>query len=519
MKIVDQRLVLIAPFAALCAFYLGLGWSNEVAGLGGDDAGYLLAAQYFSPYQPASPILIEYSKQIIYPPLFPWMLAITGAGENILVAHWVVVSFLLMSIVVLYLWLRQSFSFWLSAAIALVFALMPGTYLQSVEIWTENPDLFFSLVAILALDQSGKRETSKWIWLAALAVSCATLIRVAALPLLLAFWIYMLVHRPRNYAFSIALATLPFVTWVLISLSTQTGVSGYLGHWQEKYSASPLQFLWHQIAAESEAILAAWQYAWLGESQSGVAQFAVTAFGVACIAGGLLRLKLLKFDPFYVAIYLPMLLVWPHPEEALRYSYVVYPVLIVQGFFLVSKIRNYRTPAASYPITSWGLIGILGLSLVPSLVINLRHFFEDIPLEIRAAKHTREWYSDNRQAAITGAFFYTRLLGHLKQISQLVPKNECIYSNQPNTMTLYSGRPSYAPPKPNVSDEQFWKGLQKCRYAYVVPFSSPSYADPLYPLARLGDRAKILSVTTLNTVENTSIAGALIEIKPAATRN
>ncbi|HXZ96749.1 MAG TPA: hypothetical protein VEG37_06865, partial [Burkholderiales bacterium] len=147
-----ETLLLIAGFTALSAMYIALGWSHEISSAGGDSAGYMLAAQYFSPFQPHSAILTEYSKQIIYPPLFPLILALVGGGESVLIAHVVVMLFLLLAVLVLFFWMRQeSLSIWLSAAVSLIFALRVNTYLLSLDIWTENPYIFFSLLAILGV--------------------------------------------------------------------------------------------------------------------------------------------------------------------------------------------------------------------------------------------------------------------------------------------------------------------------------------------------------------------------------
>ena len=45
-----ETFFLAAGFMALSAIYIALGWSHELSSAGGDSAGYLLAAQYFSPY-------------------------------------------------------------------------------------------------------------------------------------------------------------------------------------------------------------------------------------------------------------------------------------------------------------------------------------------------------------------------------------------------------------------------------------------------------------------------------------
>lgn len=509
-----QSLLLGVGFLSLTVLYYALGWSHELSGAGGDNAGYLLAAQYFSPYQPASPILIEYSKQIIYPPLFPWMLALAGGGESTLVAHLVVMTFLLLAVLVLYFWLRhESLSVWQSAAISLIFALMPTTYLLSLDIWTEDPYTFFSLLAILGVCLATRKDLPKWLWLAAFAVACATLIRTAALSILLAFWFFLAVRRPKNYLYLMAVSALPFVLWTIISASTQVGLSGYTHSWLKVYLTTPLlTILSHQLHTGSLALYYAWQFGWLGGSQPPVLVFVVTAFGAICLAGWLYRLRYLKFDAIYVAIYLAMVFAWPNPEP-LRYFYVVTPVLLAQGFLLVVGLSQSGLRMGNPAMVQAVLAAILMLTLMPSFVINSRYFLQEVPPEISAGKHIAEWFDDNRKIAVFSAYFHARLISHLKEINALIPENECVYAIKPTLVTFYARRSSYGPPKIDVSDQEFWRGMEKCRYAYFLPFESPSYGgESFYPLSRLGQRAKIISMKKIEPNDNLPPVGMLAEI-------
>ena len=81
-----RRSTLTVGFGAICCLFYYWGWSPELSSFGGDSAGYMMAAQYYSPYQPTSTVIEEYSQRIIYPPLFPWLLAVTSGGTHILAA-------------------------------------------------------------------------------------------------------------------------------------------------------------------------------------------------------------------------------------------------------------------------------------------------------------------------------------------------------------------------------------------------------------------------------------------------
>jgi hypothetical protein len=509
-----RSFLLGVSFLSLAVIYYALGWSHELSSAGGDSAGYLLAAQYFSPYQPASPILIEYSKQIIYPPLFPWILALAGGGESTLVAHLVVMTFLLLAVLVLFFWLRyESLSVWQSAAISLIFALKPTTYLLSLDIWTEDAYIFFSLLAILGVCIATRKDMPKWFWLAAFAVACATLVRAAALSILLAFWFFLAMRRPKNYLYLTAVSALPFVLWTIISVFTQVGLSGYTHSWLKVYLAAPFfTLLLHQLHTGSLALFSAWQFGWLGGSQPPVLVFVVTAFGAICLAGWLYRLRYLKFDAIYVAIYLAMVFAWPNPEP-LRYFYVLTPVLIAQGFLLVVGLSQSGLRMGNPAMVQVVLSAVLMLTALPSLVINGRYFLQEVPPEIRDGKHIAEWFDDDRKTAVLSAYFHARLISHLKEINALIPENECVYATKPTLVTFYSRRSSYLPPKIDASDQEFRQGMEKCHYAYFLPFASQSFGgESFYPLARLGQRAKIISMKKLDPNDNLPSVGVLAEI-------
>ena len=201
----------------------------------------------------------------------------------------------------------------------------------------------------------------------------------------------------------------------------------------------------------------------------------------------------MRFDAIYVSLYLVMLFVWPHQEEALRYSVVLYPVLIAQGFLLVTvifqRIPDLRAPSAAAGVMAGALI----ISLLPMLAHNVMRFLVEVPEDLASVKHRSEWYSENSRYALYVTNLQLSIFAQLKEVNRIVPPQDCIFSMKPTIVTLLSDRMSYTPPKTTVDEKQFDAEIRKCRFAYVMPFTSPSYGVLSYPLARLGNRAKILA--------------------------
>jgi hypothetical protein len=513
------RFAILLIFAILAAILVCWTWGGGLTDFGGDSATYLLISRLYSPYHSASHVVLAYNSQIISPPLFPLMLAIVDGSYNFLAAHLLVASFLCLSTVALFLWLRQEgLSVWMSLSVALMWCLIPANLLQVLNIWTEFPYVFFSLATVVVLSAKDSVISLKnWYW-AAVFVACASLIRAAALPLCVSFLVFALIKQPRNFVRLAAIGIAPFVIWTLYnSHSDQTGGS-YALQLVNMYSGDPLQKILHQFATEFAAVKSAWQSAWIGDSRSPVLAQIAMAFGCICIIGWLYRLIKLRFDAIYAGLYLLLLFVWAHPEEASRYALVAYPIFVVSGFLIVLRVAEMLRSDAFAKLFPFVMVLILVMVLAPNWILYTERYLEPVPEEISAAKHSAYWYALDSTSAIQNANFQTRLFRHLREVSKQVGPDDCIFSIKPTIVTLFTDRLSYAPPKLSVDAQSFDSGIQKCRYAYVLPFASPSYPAMLYPMERLGPRAKLIS----NTVDGAGqLDTGLLEItqSPATDKN
>lgn len=507
-----NNLTLLVVTAAISIVYFSLGWSDQISSLGGDSSAYLLAAQYYSPYQASSAVAALYMNQIISPPLFPALLSLLGGGEHILIAHEIVICCLLAAMCLLYWWARaENLSMYAGIILVVTFAIMPATYLTAFNIWTENLYLMFSLMAAAALSYSGVPR-NRALLIAALAVSGALLTRTAALPLAFAFLVYLAHRRPRSSLLLAAVAFVPYIAWAIFNASVQSGSSSYISQLEGKYLHDPVAIFLAQLSAESGALAAAWFYAWLGESPTLISKIIVSLFAVIALHGWLVRVRNLKFDAIYVSGYSAMLMAWPHPEEALRYSYVLFPFLLFYGYQIIARIPISRISKQPYNIAIISIFVILLVSMVPTLFLNIKFYFEAGAEGYEDNKHTAEWYSYNRQKAWAQAVFRTSLLNHLSTLPATVPESECIFSIKPPIVTLYAKRISYATPKSTLPDGEFMEAANKCRFVYVLPFASPSYNTAFYPLARLGAKARLISEKRMADDQNSQLVGALYEI-------
>ncbi len=490
------RLAISLVFAVLATVLICWTWGGELTDFGGDSAAYLLISRLYSPYHSASHAVLAYKAQIISPPLFPLMLAIVDGSYNFFAAHLLVASFLFLSTVTIFLWLRQEgLSAWMSLIVAMIWCLIPANLLQVLNIWSEFPYVFFSLAAVAVLSVKDSAISLKnWYW-AAVFVACASLIRAAALPLCVSFLVFALIKQPRNFVRLAAIGIAPFVIWTLYNSHSDQSGGSYALQLVNMYSGDPLQKILHQFAMEFAAVKSAWQAAWIGDSRSPVLAQISIAFGCVCIVGWLYRLIKFRFDAIYAGLYLLLLFVWAHPEEATRYALVAYPIFVVSGFLIVSRVSVMLRSDAFAKLLPFAMALILVMVLAPNWILYTGRYLEPISDEISTAKHSSYWYSLDSASAIQNANFQTRFFHHLREISTQVGPDDCIFSIKPTIVTLFADRLSYGPPKLSVDAQSFDSGIQKCRYAYVLPFASPSYPAMFYPMERLGPRAKLISKT------------------------
>lgn len=483
-------------------------WSHELGELGGDNAVYLLTAQYFSPWIPHSDVAADFARNSQYPPLYPLMLGIFSGGTSILAAHIVTTSLLLAAILVLYAWQRSLDISPLYASMAtLVFSLLPGTYLQALSIHSENLYLLFTLASLALVSLFEKNKNERLLLGAASCVAAAVLTRSAGIALLVAFMIYLLWHRPRNIWPVILLALVPVLVW---HLSGAQAGSGYMALLAEKYGSDPFTVLSHQIQTEATS---AWK-GWLGNLTTGRANsFWVAILGIHCLVGMLYRLYCRKLDGIYVAIYLALVAVWPFPDEAKRFIYVVLPVLLVHGMLL----------AAAFPRTILGqhvvnpaivlYIAIIVLLTAPSLILTAGRYVQPLPEWVARYRQSQDWYVGYPHDAITVISSMGLVVETLRETAKLVPENECIYSIKPSIVGLYAKRPGRLPPPESVTDNMFREMVKNggCRYFILLGGSSPSFSAPLYPLGRLEGKFKVLKLANMtNPARNAQITVAML---------
>jgi len=516
-KLHPGSLFLACSLCGLAGLYFAWGVCGTLTDLGGDSATYMLMARELSPFFPSSPMFSEATAGSTYPPLFPVLIGLFGGSFS--AAHCVVVTSLLLALVFLYLWLRtEDLGAGMSLITVLLVAVMPGTYLLVLNIWSENPYLCLSLLTLVAASRARISDTalkqSLWWWAAVIATSAAITIRTAGFSLLLTLTAFITFRRPAYWWAMILGAWTPFSIWVLWSRLHLSGASLYAHQLSSFYGHDLFRHMREQIITEAQALFDAWLASWLGGPAAWPLVLLVVSFGALCMLGWLAALRKWRFDAVYILFYMTMLLIWPWPGEAQRLLYVIVPIVVGYGIRTMGLVARWVGRHTRYPV-QYVVPALLMFAILPPLLICVHRRLQEVPAEIAVVKYIPTYYSGFPQdyhVAVATA----QILADLPQVSQRVPESECVFQIKPSAVVLLAGRMSRLPPPVDANDEEFTKSIKNCRYAYVMKIQSPTTRVAFYPRDRLRSEYRTLTVLPDKVAPDDGPLAELLELLPAA---
>ena len=486
-------------FLVLSAGLYAFSWNPESAGFLSDDAVYLLMADGFSPFRSAEPGLTAYvMREALFPPLYPLLLAVLGAGSGTLLwAHLITTTTLVLALVIYGLWINCQLRDWVPAiGLLAIFALTPGTLLQDLELLSEFPYLMFTLMALWLSDRARTNDRGHgWV---ALCVGLATLTRTAGLSLLVAFAVWLFRHRVRGRAKWSALALIPSTAWLCYKKWILASKGAYTTFWSslwDQSQANPgyvLTFLGNQSKALWQALLNT-----LDLQPSHLTQFMLAATLLAALPVWIRRLRLFQLDALYLLAGGLMVLLYPFPGYFTRLFLPWVPIVLFYAYQGVFQITAGWGEIRAKPALAYLYLASLLLTLIPSLGFISHRLAEPIAPELASWKHTRYWFRLQDVNAIReDVRFRQNLILATRQVAESVPESDCVYGVHTAISMLYSRRVFYQPPSPAVDDSDFEKLSQGCHYFFLVPVAGELGNHPVnafYPYDRLSrDRTELV---------------------------
>src|SRR5690606_25866076 len=269
-----------APECAAALVTLAFAWACAafarqpmLASFADDGVSYLVMAQVFSPWQPASAAVLDaFPREAFYPPLFPLILAATGAAHDIALAYTVTALIQAACLPLVYLLaVRLLGARWSAVAATISVALLPSLWVHAKGILSE-PLFSLLLLGVLLALPSGRSEADRgrpWLSGALLAVLLAALVltRTAGLVLVAGYALWALARRERSVrervmlAVPAAAAVLAYTAWLVVRPEdTSDNYARIIGGLIQSLLAAdnPAAVLLASLARQANAIGEAW---------------------------------------------------------------------------------------------------------------------------------------------------------------------------------------------------------------------------------------------------------------------
>lgn len=435
---------------------VAIGYPWTYAGYFSDSVSYLFLADWLSPWhEPISPTARELARQSTYPPGYPALLGLLGGGAaHIPYTHLIQSVLLATAVAACWFWARgrlDSSQAWIPPV---VLAGSPVLVPYGLDPTTEALWLTLVFPVLRFLDRAERAPLTdrEMILLGALA-GWAMLTRLASLPLLL-----VLTHtlwRQRAQASirlaAAALVWLPVLTWWVLR-AARTGGGSYLDHPLTQFSARWVETPWTTLVAQGAAFAGGLVPS---VTPSGLAAGACLVLVLFALPAWVRELSRAGPLSWFVLLYAAMVLVWPYPAEASRLLGVLLPVLAAYALIAIRQ-------AAPGPRLRIGLTAALYVALLgPHLLHVGQRLGIPTPAELRPYQRGAAWFRSERPLELAEVMERARHL--VAAMEARVAPNECVYSNAPALLSLWTARPVLLAPVGTERDD-----APLCRWLVIV---------------------------------------------------
>ncbi len=489
-------IVLVLTFVA--PWYL-LWMSQAVLGdIGTDGPEYLLMAQHYSPFGTQNPVYQHAATYTRFPPMYPLVLALTGAADDLARAHLVTFCFFLLALLAFYIYLqRMEMPAKQSSLLVLLFAALPGSWALGLFIQSEYLYLTFSLLALTLMAMVRPGAHRNVLVAAALITAIAILTRTVGISLLVPLVLVLVRARVplRDALTAISIALFPLLAWNLVHESH----SGYVDALHQGYDSDGWMFLVRQLAVELPALHKGFGDNFLHDQDL---RPLADALGVLCMAATAWRAIKLKPDAIYILAQSAILLVWPYPDEARRLLWVLLPLIPVQPLLGYSESTLMERRGAVTSAFAAGLAAVILTMTLPALAFAADRYRAAAYFDPPGAGSFLLWYRSDRisdQEAVANQI----LIGNaLLEIREYVPASDCVISTRPDMVDYFGWRRSVPPPPDSISEPYFTAAIRGtgCHYIFGMIGVSERYPRPFYPLPRLESNIEPLFVSTAHAL-------------------
>jgi len=447
---------LLVLSALVAAIAIAFTWQPGLASLYDDSVSYLVMAQAFTPWHPADPPVLAAFPLEKYPPFFPLMLALSGSAYDWHFAHALVACSFAASVFLLGVHARNITASWpIGLAAALVFALMPGSWLNVKGVLSEFP--YMALVFATLVVQERQRARPPAMASAALLgalLAAVLLTRTIGIALVAAVAIAEAARfaaardaaRLKAAALAIGMPIGAAALWYLLRPSG--GEDAYVTSSAGMLTGAAdrgLGWFFTWVRANASSLLDAWLNALLifwGEPWKPGFLLAC-GLGAAGLAATAWRARQGEVDGLYCIAFLSILLAWPFPGQMYRLAFPVVPLIMALAFWgAASLLSRYRDAGTAARWTSWAAALPLVLC-VPAVLFYIveRARAPERPDATWRKTDIAEFYRiPDRAAAERNALMQNGVFGDLERLRESTPEGARIVAYMPNYVALLGHR-------------------------------------------------------------------------------
>jgi hypothetical protein len=384
--------LLAAP--ALVAF----AWQHGIATLRDDSVSYLVLARHFAPGPAAvsEPWVAHFAH---FPPLFPWVLAMSGAAYRLLVAHLLVAACAIAALALLQRHAaRELGSASLGVLVGALFLATPAAWIAVKPILPETMYLLLVLAALeyhaaRACDEGASRVRAALLG-ALLAAACLT--RLAGVSLVTAHAVHAALlwrerrARPAALVLPLAVVACAVAAWIVLRPAVRVDDYERVGaSMAAAWIAQPLTTM--RIALES--FIDGWVALFMLEpAVSRAVRVLLVALLLLGLAGAVRRAAANRLAAWYVLASCPMVFVWVfEPDNTRRLLYPVLPFVLMYAIDLAVHLSaRVRLPVLRRALVAAVAVVPPALAL-PALAIMLERGLDRAVV----APHSGQALADN----------------------------------------------------------------------------------------------------------------------------
>jgi hypothetical protein len=283
----------------------------------------------------------------------------------------------------------------------------------------------------------------------------------------------------RQQLLAVLVAVAPVAVWHGLHRSPR----GYADELAGAYGSQRWQALLQQLAEELPALRRGFATDLLTQP---ALQPIADGLGLICLLCLLRRAVSGALDSLYAVANLLVLVVWPYPDEAARFLWVLLPILLAQPLLVAAGCWR-DTPRRVVVATSVWALALLVLAL-PALVRAADRFVAATHSAVPEASRYILWYRADSANAAHYVGMQLAIINTLRALPSVVPANDCVIATRPDIVTYFGRRQSTYPPPPWEPDDTFLPRLRMtgCHYLFAIIATDPGHhLSPLYPLLRI----------------------------------